>query len=45
MQTLQLCLYQKAEESVVGKGFAEQKTYIILGALVLLTGFYVVVKK
>jgi hypothetical protein len=35
----------KAEESVVGKGFAEQKTYIILGALVLLTGFYVVVKK
>jgi hypothetical protein len=35
----------KAEESIVGKGFAEQKTYIILGALVLLTGFYIVVKK
>jgi hypothetical protein len=35
----------KAEESVLGKGFTEQKTYIILGALVLLTGFYVVVKK
>lgn len=35
----------KAEESVVGKGFAEQKTYIVLGALVLLTGFYIVVKK
>lgn len=35
----------KAEESVVGKGFKEQKTYIILGALVLLTGFYIVVKK
>jgi hypothetical protein len=35
----------KAEESVLGKGFKEQKTYIILGALVLLTGFYVVVKK
>jgi hypothetical protein len=34
-----------AEESIVNKGFAEQKTYIILGALVLLTGFYVVVKK
>jgi len=35
----------KAEESIVSKGFAEQKTYIIIGALVLLTGFYVVVKK
>lgn len=35
----------KAEESIVKKGFAEQKTYIILGALVLLTGFYIVVKK
>jgi hypothetical protein len=35
----------KAEESVVGKGFTEQKTYIVLGALVLLTGFYIVVKK
>ena len=35
----------KAEESIVKKGFAEQKTYIILGALVLLTGFYMVVKK
>jgi hypothetical protein len=35
----------KAEETIVGKGFTEQKTYIILGALVLLTGFYVVVKK
>jgi hypothetical protein len=35
----------KAEESIVTKGFAEQKTYIIIGALVLLTGFYVVVKK
>ena len=35
----------KAEETVLGKGFMEQKTYIILGALVLLTGFYVVVKK
>jgi hypothetical protein len=35
----------KAEETILGKGFTEQKTYIILGALVLLTGFYVVVKK
>jgi hypothetical protein len=35
----------KAEESILGKGFTEQKTYIILGALVLLTGFYLVVKK
>jgi hypothetical protein len=35
----------KAEESIVTKGFAEQKTYIIIGALVLLTGFYVIVKK
>jgi hypothetical protein len=35
----------KAEEAIVNKGFTEQKTYIILGALVLLTGFYVVVKK
>jgi hypothetical protein len=35
----------KAEETIVNKGFTEQKTYIILGALVLLTGFYVVVKK
>lgn len=35
----------KAEESIVGKGFVEQKTYIILGTLVLLTGFYIVVKK
>jgi hypothetical protein len=35
----------KAEKSIVGKGFLEQKTYIILGALVLLTGFYIVVKK
>ena len=34
-----------AEESILGKGFTEQKTYIILGTLVLLTGFYVVVKK
>ena len=34
-----------AEESILGKGFTEQKGYIILGALVLLTGFYVVVKK
>ena len=35
----------KAEESIIGKGFAEQKTYIILGTLVLLTGFYIIVKK
>jgi hypothetical protein len=35
----------KAEESIVTKGFTEQKTYIIIGALVLLTGFYVIVKK
>jgi hypothetical protein len=35
----------KAEESVLGKGFTEQKAYIILGALALLTGFYIVVKK
>jgi hypothetical protein len=35
----------KAEESVLGKGFVEQKGYIILGALVLLTGFYAIVKK
>jgi hypothetical protein len=35
----------KAEEAVIGKGSKEQKTYIILGALVLLTGFYLVVKK
>ena len=35
----------KAEEAVIGKGTKEQKTYIILGALVLLTGFYIVVKK
>jgi hypothetical protein len=35
----------KAEEAIVNKGFTEQKAYIILGALVLLTGFYVVVKK
>jgi len=35
----------KAEQSIVSKGFAEQKTYIIIGALVLLTGFYIVVKK
>lgn len=35
----------KAEESIVKKGFAEQKTYIILGGLVLLTGFYIIVKK
>jgi hypothetical protein len=35
----------KAEESNVAKSFTEQKTYIIIGALVLLTGFYVVVKK
>lgn len=35
----------KAEESLVSKGFSEQKTYIVLGALVLLTGFYIVVKK
>ena len=35
----------KAEESIAKKGFAEQKTYIILGSLVLLTGLYVVVKK
>jgi hypothetical protein len=35
----------KAEEAIVNKGFTEQKGYIILGALVLLTGFYVVVKK
>jgi hypothetical protein len=35
----------KAEESVLGKGFKEQKAYIILGSLVLLTGFYIIVKK
>jgi hypothetical protein len=35
----------KAEESVLGKGFKEQKAYIILGSLVLLAGFYIVVKK
>lgn len=35
----------KAEESVVGKGFTEQKTYIALGSLILLTGLYAVVKK
>jgi hypothetical protein len=35
----------KAEESVVGKGFAEQKTYIVLGSLILLTSLYVFVKK
>jgi hypothetical protein len=35
----------KAEESIVGKAFTEQKAYILLGALVLLTGFYVLVKK
>ena len=35
----------KAEESVLGKGFTEQKTYIALGSLILLTGLYVVVKK
>jgi hypothetical protein len=35
----------KAEEQIVKPAFSEQKTYIILGALVLLTGFYVVVKK
>ena len=35
----------KSEESVLGKGFKEQKTYIALGGLVLLTGLYVVLKK
>jgi len=35
----------KSEESVLGKGFKEQKTYIVLGTLVLLTGLYVVLKK
>jgi hypothetical protein len=35
----------KSEESVLGKGFKEQKTYIALGSLVLLTGLYVVLKK
>jgi hypothetical protein len=35
----------KAEETIVNKGFTEQKGYIILGALVLLTGFYAIVKK
>lgn len=35
----------KAEESVLGKNTTQQKTYIILGGLVLLTGFYIVVKK
>ena len=35
----------KAEESILGKGFTEQKTYIALGSLILLTGLYVVVKK
>jgi hypothetical protein len=34
-----------AEKNIVTKGFTEQKTYIIIGALVLLTGFYIVVKK
>jgi hypothetical protein len=35
----------KAEESIVNKGFAEQKTYIVLGSLILLTSLYVFVKK
>ena len=35
----------KAEEKIVTKAFTEQKTYIILGGLVLLTGFYIMVKK
>lgn len=35
----------KSEESVLSKGFKEQKTYIALGSLVLLTGLYVVLKK
>lgn len=35
----------KAEESILGKGFTEQKTYIALGSLILLTGLYAVVKK
>jgi hypothetical protein len=35
----------KSEESVLGKGFKEQKTYIALGSLVLLTGLYLVLKK
>jgi hypothetical protein len=42
---LQLKGSVNAEKSIVTKAFTEQKTYIILGALVLLTGFYVVVKK
>ena len=42
---LQLKGSVNAEKSIVTKAFSEQKTYIILGALVLLTGFYVVVKK
>lgn len=35
----------KAEESIVSKSFKEQKAYIILGGLILLTGFYIAVKK
>jgi hypothetical protein len=35
----------KSEESVLSKGFKEQKTHIALGGLVLLTGLYVVLKK
>ena len=35
----------QAEQSILTKSFTDQKTYIILGGLVLLTGFYIVVKK
>ena len=35
----------QAEQSILTKSFTEQKTYIILGGLVLLMGFYIVVKK
>lgn len=34
-----------AENSILKKAFTEQKGYIILGGLVLLTAFYIVVKK
>ena len=35
----------KAEESIIKSAFTEQKIYIVLGGLVLLTGFYIVIKK
>jgi hypothetical protein len=35
----------KAEQSIITKGFTEQKSYIILGSLIILTGFYIAVKK